>query len=185
MNTQKPDPLAHNIWRIVLPVSLVINGLMFGLLLSGALKPETRIIQTPQAIHGPTNTRPQTRKTLSEDPRKFLRALPIERRKQVMIAAYKNLDYQTGERPGQLFRQLRRAERRSLKLLKAEDFDLKAIEQSLAKTREIKHKLAISGDAMIIEVLSQLSEQERKDAVQALKNRQKNYKKNRRQPNRQ
>jgi len=178
MNTQNSNSPTRKIWSIALPVSLVMNGLMFGLLLSGVLKPETVVIQAPQTINDtiknqPQNrpqNRPQSSKTLPEDPRRFMRALPVERRKQVMVAAYKSLNYKAGERPRQLLRQLRRAERHSIKLLKAEDFDLKAIEKSLAETREIKHKLAISGDAMIIEVLNQLTPKEREDALLAMQN---------------
>ncbi|PHS35100.1 MAG: hypothetical protein COA91_13670 [Robiginitomaculum sp.] len=174
MNTQNSNSTPRKIWLLALPVSLVMNGLMFGLLLSGVLKPETVVIQAPQTINdtikNQLQNRPQSSKTLPEYPRRFMRALPVERRKQVMVAAYKSLNYKAGERPRQLLRQLRRAERHSIKLLKSEDFDLKAIEKSLAETREIKHKLAISGDAMIIEVLNQLTPKEREDALLAMQN---------------
>ncbi len=180
MSTQKPEKPSRNIWLIAVLLSIGLNGLLLGLLLSGVFKPDIIVTENPPI----TNSLTPSRQALSEDPRKFMRALPIERRKQVMVSAFKNLNYKAGERPGQLFRQLRRAERRSVKLLKAENFDLKAIEKSLAETREIKHKLAISGDAMIIEVLNQLTEDERKDAVQAMKNRRPHRKKLRRQQNR-
>ncbi len=168
MSTQSFAKPPRNIWVIALLVSVGINGLLFGLLLSKQAKP---ILPTVEA-HPATKNMAHNGQALSEDPRKFMQTLPVERRKQVMIAAYKNLDYKAGERPRQLFRQLRRAQKRTVILLKAENFDLGAIEKSLGETRKIKHKLAISGDAMIMEVLNQLSAQERKDAVQAMKNRQ-------------
>jgi len=138
---------------------------LFGLLLSKQTGPNASIIKPSYTAN--------SERALSTEPRKFVRALPPERRRQVLTAAYNNVNLKDGERPHQLFRKLRQAQRQTVKLIKAEDFDLKAIEKSLAKTRELKHKLAISGDAMIIEVLSQLSTQERKDSVQAMRNRRK------------
>jgi len=163
MSSKTAKTPIRNAWMIVLLVSIGANGLLFGLLLSKQAKPNLPTVETQITKTGG--------RVLPTEPGKFIRALPPERRKQVMIAAYKNLDYKAGDRPRQLFRKLRRAQKQTVKLIKAEDFDLKAIEKSLAETRTLKHKLSISGDAMIIEVLNQLSPQERKDAVQAMRNR--------------
>ncbi|MBL4853916.1 MAG: periplasmic heavy metal sensor [Robiginitomaculum sp.] len=163
MSTRNAKPPIRNTWMIALLVSIGVNGLLFGLLLSKQAKPDAPTIEAPNVAN--------STRVLSTEPRRFIRALPPERRKQVLTAAYNNVDLRDGDRPRQLFRKLRRTQKQTRKLIKADDFDLKAIEKSLGETRELKHKLAISGDAMIIEVLNQLSAQERKDAIQTMRTR--------------
>jgi uncharacterized membrane protein len=103
-------------------------------------------------------------------PRHLVRTLSPERRKQVMTIALKNLKAEGGEHPRKLFKQLRQAKTKTMRLLQADELDTKAIEQSLADIRSLNQKLAVSGDALMIEVLAQLTPEERKAAEQTLKN---------------
>lgn len=151
----------RNIWIIALLISIAVNGLLAGLLLSKQIKPGP-----PGLDMSPTRGSMQS----ENHPQHLVRTLSPERRKQVMTTALKNLKAEGGEHPRKLFKQLRQAKIKTMRLLRAEELDTTAIEQSLADIRTLNQKLAVSGDALMIEVLAQLTPEERKAAEQALKN---------------
>ena len=159
----------RNSWTIALLVSLAVNGLLIGLLISKQVEPK---IGKPELQ--PTQNRAQV---MPNNPRHLVRTLSPERRKQVMTTAMKNLETQGAEHPRRLFKGLRQAKLKTMRLMNAEELDTAAIEQSLAEIREINQKLAVSGDALMIEVLAQLSPEERKQAREALRKRKTRHRK--------
>lgn len=163
MSTDTKIAKPKNIWIIALLVSIAINGLLVGLLLSKQVNPggdDPGALPTPNSVQIAPN-----------NPRHLVRILEPDRRRQVMTQAMKNLRQQGGENPRQLFRQLRRAKMKTMRLLRADELDTQAIEQSLAEIRTLNQKLAVSGDALMLEVLTQLTPEERKAAEQAIKKR--------------
>jgi len=151
-----------NYWVIALLISVAINGLLGGVLLSK---------HNHQTERPNISSRQDVFKAVPNNPRHFLRSLSPERRKQVMTTAIQNLQADGRARPRKLFKKLRQEKRKTMRLLRAEEIDIKAVEQSLANIRALNQKLAISGDALMIEVLAQLTTEERKAAGQALLNR--------------
>ena len=105
------------------------------------------------------------------DPRRIVRTLPQARRKQVMMSAMKKLKLQKSEHPRQIFKQLRKARIEMMRLLRADEIDTVAIEQSLSEIRILNQKLAVSGDALMLEVLAQLTPEERKTALAAMRDK--------------
>ncbi len=153
----------RNTWIIALLVSMAVNGLLIGLLLSKHVKPDIAKSTYPPAHN--------TRQVMPNNPRHLVRTLSPERRKQVMTTAMKNLETQNAEHPRKLFKSLRQAKLKTMRLMNADALDTAAVEQSLVEIREINQKLAVSGDALMVEVLAQLSPEERKTAREALRKR--------------
>jgi len=163
MSTDTTITKPRNSWIIALLISIAINGLLAGLLLSKQVKP------IPEGVDvSPTRG---SMEIAPNNPRHLVRTLEPARRKQVMTTAMKNLKGQGNENPRQLFRQLRQAKMKTMRLLRTDELDIKAIEQSLAEIRTLNQKLAVSGDALMIEVLTQLTPAERKAAEEAIKTR--------------
>jgi uncharacterized membrane protein len=169
VDTEKPktkNTQIKNTWIIALLVSIAVNGLLGGILLS------------KQAQHGSTDLRKSTmqsspgglEQTSSNDPKHLVRALSPERRKMVMVTAMKNLTESGKEHPRRLFKRLRQAKHKTMQLLRADELDTAAIEQSLADIRDLNKKLAVSGDALMIEILAQLTPEERRAAREAVRN---------------
>lgn len=163
MSDDNAIPKTRNSWIIALLISVAVNGLLAGLLISKQVEPASPSAQSLPPIQG--SMRAQS------NPRHLVRTLSPERRKQVMTTAMRNLKAEGGTHPRKLFKQLRQAKVRTMRLLRADELDTKAIEQSLADIRALNQKLAVSGDALMIEVLAQLTPAERKTAAEALKNR--------------
>lgn len=170
MSTDTTPTRTRNSWIIALLVSIAVNGLLIGLLLSKQTKPSRDGTNMP-SFQGSMQIAP---KMAPSDPRYLVRILEPARRKQVMKTAMKNLKLQGTEHPRHLFKKLRQAKFNTMRLLRADELDIKAVELSLAEIRTLNQKLAISGDALMIEVLQQLTPAERKAAERALKNREKN-----------
>lgn len=162
-NNTKKDTNKKDKWVIALLVSIAINGVMAGLLISKGMHPNMREPDGTQV------QRPQ--QTVPADPRRMVRSLPQARRKQVMMSAMKKIRLERSERPRQIFKQLRKARADMMDLLRAEEIDVVAIEKSLAEIRALNQKLAVSGDALMLEVLAQLTPEERKTALAAMKER--------------
>ena len=176
MSTDTTNAASRNSWIIALLVSMALNGLLIGLLLSKQVQPKTGNPAIP-----PTRT---TMQAMPNNPRHLVRTLSPERRKQVMATAMKSLKSEGKERPRRLFKQLRHAKLKTMGLMSADDMDAEAIEKSLADIREINQKLAISGDALMVEVLGQLTLEERQQAREALRKRKMRHRKpERRRPN--
>jgi len=162
MSTEPATHKIKNTW-IALLVSIVVNGLLLGLLWSNHVKHRSYRANLPQ----PQNTM----KALPNNPRHLVRSLSPERHKQVMTTAMENLKLKGESRPRKLFKQLRQAKLKTINLLGAEELDMAAIEKSLTDIRTINQKLAISGDAIMIEVLGQLTPEERKAASKTIQKR--------------
>ncbi len=163
MNTKPESLKTRNSWIIALFISIALNGLLVGLLIS------------KQANQSPLGyTVPQAQNALQitpNNPRHLVRSLSPKRHKQVMTTALKNLKLEGGNRPHKLFKQLRQAKLETMRLLRADEPDMVAIETSLAKSRAIKQKIAVSGDALMIEVLVQMTPEERAAAQKAMQER--------------
>lgn len=173
MSTKLTNPKTRDTWIIALLVSIALNGLLVGLLLS------------KQVNHRPSDNNvtppPNSVQTMPNNPRHLVRSLSPERHKQVMSSAMRNLKLQGEDQPRKLFKRLRQAKLKTMRLLRADELDMVAVEKSLADIRDINQKLAVSGDALMVEVLGQLTTEERKAAQAAMKQR-KN--KRQRKPNR-
>lgn len=150
-------------WVIALLMSIAVNGVLAGLLISKGLHPN---MGEPDSAHvqSPLHAMPA-------DPRRIVRTLPQARRKQVMMSAMKKLKLQKSEHPRQIFKQLRKARIEMMRLLRADEIDTVAIEQSLSEIRILNQKLAVSGDALMLEVLAQLTPEERKTALAAMRDK--------------
>ena len=150
--------LPHWVW--VLLVSVAINGLLAGLLMAKSLTPKP---------HKPDPIQTQFARTSGHNnPRRLVKDLPAERRRQVLHRALKNLEQTKGRRPARLFKQRRAAKIRIEKLLRGEKFDLHALEKSLQDIRSINQELAVFGDQMMVEVLRQLTPEEREVAIKSM-----------------
>jgi len=163
MSTDIEKPKTNNTWIIALLVSIALNGVLVGLLLSKQVKPN---IGTPKVL--PVQN---TMRVMPNNPRHIVRTLSPERRKQVMATALKSLKSQDAGHTRRVFKQLRQAKLKTMDLMSADVLDTVAIEQSLADIRELNQKLAVSGDALMIEILAQLTPEERKTAREALRDR--------------
>jgi len=166
-NPRARNPRARNTWIIALLISIAVNGLLAGLLLSKQAQQDPTSPNKP-VMQGSPRVLMQTP---DADPKHLVHALSPERRKMVMITAMENLTESGKEHPRRLFKQLRQAKHKTMQLLRADDLDTVAIKQSMADVRALNQKLAISGDALMIEILSQLTPEERKAAREALRDR--------------
>ena len=152
----------RNNWVFALIASIAINGLLGGLLLAKGLgskpaAPETAPAKVATVSTGPNN------------PRKILRALPVQRRKQVLRAAMKNIKPAAGERPRVLFSRLHKAQKHVLEISQKDKFDEEALKLALADVRRLKQDVAMQGDALIIEVLKLLTPAEKQLALENMK----------------
>ena len=152
-----------NTWIIALLVSMAVNGLLVGLLLSKQIQPDIVRPELPPAQNA--------QRIVPNNPRHLVRTLSPKRRKQVMTTAMKNLDVKGEGHPRPMFKLLQQAKMKTMSLLGADELDTAAIEQSLADIRALNQKLAVSGDALMLEVLAQLTPEERKTAREALQKR--------------
>ena len=159
-------PKTRNIWLIILMISIALNGLLGGMLLALRTPPPQAPTDSPPAFSRKTGAGKKMGAALH--PRRLLRALPNERRQQVMTAALKNLAAQDKAQPRQLFKRLRRQKREIRKILRTQPLDMDALVAAQAQMRTLNQELAVSGDALMVEILRQLTPEERALAFKAM-----------------
>ncbi len=173
-NTQTTKARKTRDWIIPLLLSIAINGFLAGWVISqkNHKTPEMHEIVMPSAPS----------QAFTSEPRRLVFNLPPARRRQVMTTAFKKLKLQQGQHPRQIFKQLRRAKTDMRVLLRANTLDMDAIEKSLAEIRALNQQLAVSGDALMLEVLAQLTPEERKKALVAMHDKKRKARKERHRP---
>ena len=160
---------------VVLIASIALNGLMAGFIIAKTNAPNPTVVERPQ-------NPPKGGQNVG-DARRIVGHLAPERRREILDTALKNLDISADERPRVLFQQRRLARRKSIEIATAEPLDSQAIAQALKDVREINEKLAVQGDALILEVLQLMTPEERKQAAQSSGKRRRDDRQRRRQRN--
>lgn len=158
--SEAPKNTGISKWVYIVIASVAINGLLVGLLLSKNIGsgpiPGTRAHHKMAADGFP------------DDSRRMVRHLSQERRREIMRAAYENLDIDKKHRPRELFAERRKARERSLKIAGTDPLDIEALRKSLEDVRSLNEKLATQGDLLIVEVLQLMTPQERESAMKAV-----------------
>jgi|GEM_PF-3809689 len=151
----RPGPV---IWMLM--ISVALNGLLLGLL----------IASNPARKHAfPDSAPPLSIRTETVDPRRFLRTLPPQRRKEILTKAFQSLDLPADEQPRRLFARLRQAKRKAHHLLQAKTLDKQKLEAVLTEIRQTNAKLAKTGDALMLAMLDQITPEERAKALKSLR----------------
>ena len=165
----------RNNWVFALIASIAVNGLLGGLLLAKGMGPKQDGQHTPPPVKiAAVNTGPN-------NPRRILRSLPPARRKQVLRAAMKQIKYTGGEHPRALMQKLRNARQSTLQAATANPLDEAALKLAQEEVRKLQQDLAVQSDALIVEVLKQLSPDEKQKALESLKAERRRAPNNRRQ----
>lgn len=143
---------------VVLIFSIALNGLMAGYIMAKTGTPE------PVAIERPQGSQPGHQSV--GDARRIVGHLPPARRREILETAFKTLNVSADERPRALFQKRQVARRKTVELAVSEPLDLAALQKALEDVRQINDKLAVQGDALILEVIQLMTPQERQQAVQ-------------------
>jgi len=146
-----------SVGMVVLIASIALNGLLGGYLLAKSSAPAPTPIVNPKT---PQQTGPNI-----GDARHIVSGLDRERRRAILDTAFKNLNIENEERPRALMQQRRIAQRRAKELGTADTIDRDALKAALEDVRTISTKLAVQGDALVLEVLSLMTVEERKQAT--------------------
>ncbi len=154
MSETNPSPKT-TVWILALIVSIALNGLLVGLLMSAKVAPKPFLADKP-----PVRTQPAMADF--EHPQKLLRHLEPARRRQIMAKAMKNMRESNQPPPHVLMKELRQARKQTLMLLKSPDLDENAFREQLSKARQIKEQLGRQGDMLVLEIFKQLTPDERK-----------------------
>lgn len=141
-------------WIMSLLISVALNGLLIGLLMSGKMAQKTYI-----AEQAPNRRAPMM--AAYDNPRKLLRHLSKARRKEIMANAMLNTRENTNIPTRELMQQMRKTRKRTIALLKEPDLDELAFQEQLEETRQLKDKLGRQGDALVLEIFKQLTPVER------------------------
>lgn len=164
-----------SVGMIVLIASIALNGLLGGYLLAKSSAP------TPTTIVNPET--PQRSGPDIGDARHIVGGLDRDRRREILDTAFKNLNIERDQRPRALMQQRRKAQQRAKALGTADPLDRDALKAALQDVRAINTKLAVQGDALVLEVLSLMTAEERQQASQ--NNRKRRQDRQRRRQNRQ
>lgn len=159
---KKPD-----IWILALILSVALNGLAIGYLL--AIKKEG---VNPQ----PGAPMSSVQGTNVDSPRRILRPLPPQRRRQAMQAALREMRRDGHINPRRQFREHILAKRHIAEIIGSEPFDVRALEQALAKARTSREALAVQGDRLMVEIMKTLNAEERKMVAEHMLKRKKRAK---------
>lgn len=141
-------------WIMALLISVALNGLLIGLLMSGKVGQKTYMAEQAQGRRAPMMA-------AYDHPQKLLRHLSKARRKEIMANAMLKTREDTGTHPRELMRRMRKARKRTTALLREADFDEGAFQEQLEETRQLKDKLSRQGDALVLEIFKQLTPVER------------------------
>lgn len=165
-----------NIWILTLFASVALNGLLAGILISNQAGPKSADLQIAPFIPAPQHSvkrrAPRNGPLASEaydNPRVLISHLSPPRRKEVMGRAMKHIRTRSERSPHELLIELRKSHKQTLELLRADTLDPDALKTILAKNRELKQRLALQGDALVLEMLNQLTPEERKATVRSLR----------------
>lgn len=159
-------------WIYVLVASVALNGLLAGLLIATTTQVKPEIVMLTDTQAGISHREPPHKMTLHrsvyDNPRGLIAHLAPERRRDVMSTAMKQLKKQDVQAPHELLMALRKSHKQTQRLLQVDTIDEQALQASLKENRVLKEKLARQGDALVLEILRQLTSKERKGAMQAL-----------------
>lgn len=149
-------------WIMALLISVALNGLLIGLLMSGKVEQKSYV-----AEQAPDRRAPMM--AAYDHPRKLLRHLSKARRKEIMANAMRQSRENTDIRPRELMKKMREARKRTIALLKEPNLDELAFQEQLEETRQLKDKLGRHGDALVLEIFKQLTPVERESIGRARK----------------
>ncbi|PHR92382.1 MAG: hypothetical protein COA69_08365 [Robiginitomaculum sp.] len=165
-----------NVWILTLFASVALNGLLAGVLISNQAGPKSADLQIAPfmpAPHQAVKKRPLRNGPLAGEaydaPRMLISHLSPPRRKEIMGRAMKHIKTRSERSPHTLLIELRKSHKQTLALLRADTLDQDALKTILAQNRELKQRLALQGDALVLEMLKQLTPEERKATVRALR----------------
>ncbi|PHR59740.1 MAG: hypothetical protein COA43_08585 [Robiginitomaculum sp.] len=164
---------------IALMASIGLNGLLGGFVIANTAGPKTPDLHMdmPHKFRtspnhqssGKTKNKHVMRLRMAYDhPQALLAHLPPRRRREIMKVAMKNVSAQTTDKPHELLMQLRKSHKKTIIFLKKDTLDQEALTTILAQNRILKEKLARQGDTLIIEILKQLTPEERQGAAMSL-----------------
>ena len=141
-------------WIMALLISVALNGLLIGLLMSGQMGQKTYM-----AEQAPNRRAPMM--AAYDHPQKLLKHLSKKRRKEIMANAMLKTRESTNSHPRELMREMRKARKRTIALLREVELDETAFQEQLEETRQLKDKLGRQGDALVLEIFKQLTPIER------------------------
>lgn len=153
MSTSETKAHKPDRWVWALIGSIALNGLLIGFLLAS----QGRKVNPPD--------RPPAVITVGADttnPNRMLRALEPKRRRQIMHKALKEVRKQNGHNPRALLRELRAAKAQAMRIAAQEPLDIPALENAMQTMRALRENLAVQGDALMIEIMKQMTPEERR-----------------------
>lgn len=171
------DTLKTPKWLYLLIGSVALNGLLAGMLISSSLHPTPEIVSAEPSVAAqphldtPTRERPMQRglrRTAYDNPKGLIAHLEPKRRREVMSSAMKHVKKQDLQGPRDLLLQMRTSHEQTFALLQSDTLDEAALTAHLKQNRVLKEKLAVQGDALVVEILKQLTLEERKGAIKSL-----------------
>ena len=177
MNNNKNKGVSFG--TIALMTSIGLNGLLGGFVIANKTGPKTPDLH----MEMPHNLRASHKKQVSgkvkdkhvmqlrmayDHPQALLAHLEPRRRKEVMRTAMHNVNALATDKPHELLMQLRKAHKKTIVLLKKDTLDEEGLKTILTQNRILKEKLARQGDALILEILKQLTPEERQGAAMSL-----------------
>ena len=142
----------NTLWIVLLLASVLANGVLAGVLIQRTGGPDAPISAAPESFN------PAGR----FHPRDFLSALPKERQGEAREALRAGL-----REAAPLRRAARRARRNAIRLLAAEPFDPEAAARALADTRAARAAVDAHAEAVILSIVADLPEAERRAALRA------------------
>ena len=143
---------------VILIASIALNGLMAGYIIAKT--------STPNPVLVERSGNPQSGTQNVGDARRIVGHLPAKRRRELLETAFKNLNVSAEERPRALFQNRQMARRKAMHLALSDPLDDVAMTKALEDVRQINNRLAIQGDALVIEVLQLMTPEERKQTAQ-------------------
>lgn len=147
---------------IVLLVSVAVNGLLAGLLLSSGPIP---------TLHKPVPV-VRTDVVLQGEPRRILRQLPPQRRRQVMQQALKEIKSTDKRQYRQLTNQITKARRNVFEQASRDTLDIVALEQAMNTLQSANTNLTTASDTLMVHILQNLTREERKTALASIQEQQ-------------
>lgn len=163
------SPKNTTTWIMALIISVALNGLLAGLLMSG------KVGHKPYMVEGQPS-QPAPMMAGNDNPRRLLRHLDQARRKEIMVTAMKQTRKNEHMSHRELMKELRVARRQILVLLQSPELDEAAFQEQLAHSRQLKDKLGRQGDALVLEIFKQLTPAERKSLGKAGRKKKSNQK---------
>jgi len=166
--SDSPNSSSNTPWVYAVIALVALVGLLAGLLISKSTAPEPVSVtstQTAPTDNGPTQAEPGKAPDARDDARRIVRRLSPERRPEVLEKAIANTQGSDRERPRALLEKRKQARLKVLELSQAETLDTDALRAALDEVQKFNGELAAHGNDLAIEVLNQMTFEERKAAA--------------------